>query len=416
MKSRFADKKIGVFGFGCVGQGLYDVVEACEELGLEIVKICVKDRQKPRALPASVFTFDPQELLTDNRIDVLVELISNADEAYELVKQALLAGKTVVSANKKMVAEHLPELVKLQQEHGGVLLYEASVCGSIPIIRMLEAYYGTEPLQEVSGILNGSSNYILHKLASGGLSYGEALAQAQELGFAEADPSLDVQGIDALNKLCIVAAHAFGVFVHPNEVLRFGIQHITKDDIALAGEVGAVIKLVGTARWSAGGKLVLQVLPTFVPQQRELYHVNAEFNAVEVEPAFAGKQLLKGRGAGSHPTGSAVWADVAAALTGYRYTYAKLLQNQSPALDKEAPVRIYVRAKLAALVKLPWLIIESALETGEESIVVGQIKQKDMEVYQPELEEKEIFVAEIPAEINVEDFSKIIPLDVASVV
>ncbi|HEY4651922.1 MAG TPA: homoserine dehydrogenase, partial [Pontibacter sp.] len=263
MKNRNANVRLGIFGFGCVGQGLYDVLQTIERAGIEVAPICVKDKEKPRSLPASAFTYNPQELLQDERITIFAELISDADEAYVIVKQALLAGKTIISANKKMLATHLPELVALQQEHKGTLLYEAAVGGSIPIIRVLESYYSSEPLQQVSGILNGSSNFILSKMETEGLSYAAALQLAQDLGFAEADPTLDVGGYDTANKLCLVAAHAFGATIKPEQVLRFGIENVSENDLQVAAQAGARIRLAGTLTLD-GNSLVARVLPALV--------------------------------------------------------------------------------------------------------------------------------------------------------
>ncbi|MFT6883532.1 MAG: homoserine dehydrogenase, partial [Marinoscillum sp.] len=182
--------KIGLFGFGCVGQGLYETLNNSKNFSGEIKKICIKNPDKARRLDPKLFTTQAASLLNDPEIDVIVELIDDADAALEIVTKALKNGKSVVTANKKMVAEHLSELVNLQASTGQALLYEGAVCGSIPIIRTLEEYFGHEPLNEVKGIFNGSTNYILTKVFEENLSYEAALLQAQALGFAEADPTL----------------------------------------------------------------------------------------------------------------------------------------------------------------------------------------------------------------------------------
>ncbi|NQV75388.1 MAG: homoserine dehydrogenase, partial [Bacteroidetes bacterium] len=198
---------IGLFGFGVVGQGLHDIIST-KELNIEIRKIAIKNPDKVRSLPETLFTTNANIILNDPEINTIIELINDADAAYEIVTRALKSGKNVVSANKKMIAEHLDELVKLQQKYGTSLLYEGSVCGSIPIIRNLEEYYDNELLHSISGIFNGSSNFILSKIANEGLEYSEALKQAQDLGFAEKNPILDVGGYDPKYKLIIAAAHA----------------------------------------------------------------------------------------------------------------------------------------------------------------------------------------------------------------
>src|SRR3569833_2084737 len=209
---------IGLFGFGVVGQGLYDIIRT-KNLNLEIVKIAIKDATKKRSLPSHLFTTDRDEL------------INNTEAAFEIVSRSLSSCKNVVSASKKMIALHLEELIELQHKYGTSLLYEGSVCGSIPIIRNLEEYYDNELLHSVSGIFNGSSNYILSKGFNEGLSYDMALQQAQDLGFAETDPTSDVGGFDAKYKLVIAAAHAYGVNVKPDDVFNIGIQNLSSHDL-----------------------------------------------------------------------------------------------------------------------------------------------------------------------------------------
>src|SRR5689334_17670460 len=185
---------LGVFGFGCVGQGLYHVLEETQGLKATIKKFCVKDRTKKRILPADLFTYDKNEILNDPEIDVIVELIDDAEAAFQILKSALKKGKHVVTANKKMLAENLEEIYFLQQQFDRSVLYEGAVCGSIPILRNLEEYYDNDLLTGIEGIFNGSTNYILTKVFEEKRSYLEALKQAQDLGFAESNPALDVQG------------------------------------------------------------------------------------------------------------------------------------------------------------------------------------------------------------------------------
>src|SRR5665213_1605482 len=203
---------IGLFGFGVVGQGLYDIIKT-KHLNLEIKKIAIKDAHKQRSLPSHLFTTDRDELLNNPEINTIVELINDTEAAFEIVSRALSSGKNVVSSSKKMIALHLKELIALQHKHGPSLVYGGAVCGSIPIIRNLEEYYDNELLHSISGIFNGSSNYILSKGFIENLDYNTALRQAQELGFAETDPTSDVGGFDAKYKLVIAAAHAYGVAV-----------------------------------------------------------------------------------------------------------------------------------------------------------------------------------------------------------
>jgi homoserine dehydrogenase len=327
---------IGLFGFGVVGQGLHAVLERTPGLRARIGRIAVKDRTKARTLPAELFTFDKQDLLDDPGLDVIVELIDNADEAYVIVKQALLNGKAVVTANKKMLAEHLPELIELQRATGTPLLYEAAACASLPVIRNLEEYFDTDLLASVEGIINGSTNYILTAMNRDGQPYAEALAKAQALGFAESNPALDVEGLDARNKLVLLLAHAFGLVAGPEELLAVGITNISPLASAYAREQGLSIKLIAEARRLPDGGVAAAVLPTLVAPGHELSNVHDEFNGLVTQSGFADRQFFLGRGAGAFPTASAVLSDLSALTYGYRYEYKKIQQNAHLALAPEA--------------------------------------------------------------------------------
>src|SRR3569833_1959898 len=307
---------IGLFGFGVVGQGLYDIIRT-KNLNLEIVKIAIKDATKKRSLPSHLFTTDRDELLNNPEINSIVELINDTEAAFEIVSRALSSGKIVVSASKKMIALHLEELIELQHEYGTSLLYEGAVRGSIPNIRNLEEYYDTELLHSICGIINGSSNYILSKGFIEGLDYASALQQAQELGFAETDPISDVGGFDAKYKLVIAASHAYGVVVKPEEVFNLGIQTLSSYDLQYAREKILKIKLVPVAKELDDRHVALFVLPKFVNETEFLYNVEYEYIGVIVQAAFADQQFFFGKGAGGHPTGSAVLSDIAA----LRYDY-----------------------------------------------------------------------------------------------
>jgi len=296
---------IGLFGFGCVGQGLYDVLQHSQGLKAGISKICVKDRIKSRSLKDSFFTYDRNDVLDDDGNNLIVELIDDADAAFEIISSSLINVKDVVTANKKTIAENFEFLYKLQLETGSSLLYEGACAGSIPIIRTLEEYYDNELLRSIKGIINGSSNYILTKIELENLSYEDALPEAQALGFAESDPKLDVGGFDSKYKLCLLAAHAFGIILKPEDILNIGIQNISSFDINYANEKNYRIKLIANAE-KYGSKYKIFVLPYFIPKESPLATVNYEFNGIEVEGVYSDKQFFSGKGAGSHPTGSAV--------------------------------------------------------------------------------------------------------------
>ncbi|HET6543934.1 MAG TPA: homoserine dehydrogenase [Chryseolinea sp.] len=332
---------LGLFGFGCVGQGLYHVLDETQGIKAEIKKICVKNRNKTRTLPEDIFTYDKEDVLNDPAIDVIVELIDDANAAFEIVKTALQNGKAVVTANKKMLAEHLEEIYLLQQRYGKPVLYEGAVCGSIPIIRNLEEYYDNDLLTGIEGIFNGSTNYILTKVFEEKKSYEVALQQAQALGFAESDPSLDVKGYDPKFKLAIAIAHTFGVFVKPENIINIGIDRISDLDLKFAYDNHYAIKLVARA-FKIQNRVFGFVAPQFIESTHPLYAVRNEYNAVQLESAFAEKQLFVGKGAGSYPTGSAVLSDISALTYDYRYEYKKLHQSGNLQFSNHLVVEAFV--------------------------------------------------------------------------
>jgi homoserine dehydrogenase len=333
---------LGLFGFGCVGQGLYHVLHETNGLKAEIKKIVVKNRDKQRSIDNQFFFFDRNEIILDPEIDVVVELIDDASAAFEILKLALQNGKHVVTANKKMIAENLEEIYNLQVQHNRSVLYEGAVCGSIPILRNLEEYYDNDLIKSIEGIFNGSTNYILTKIFEEKVSYENALIQAQKLGFAESDPSLDVQAYDPAFKLAITLAHAFGVFIKPENIIRLGIDTLSSLDLIFAKEKGYTIKLV--ARACKHGEAVYGIVaPQFVTSDNVLASVRHEFNAVSVEGAFSEKQLFVGKGAGSRPTASAVLSDISALSYGYRYEYKKKVQQPSSGFSNEASLEVFVR-------------------------------------------------------------------------
>jgi len=333
---------LGLFGFGCVGQGLYHVLNETHGIKATIKRICIKNPEKSRLLPQEYFTLSKEDILQDPEIDVVVELIDDANAAYQIVKQAIQNGKHVVTANKKMLAENLEEIFQLQQQYDRSVLYEGAVCGSIPILRNLEEYYDNDLISGIEGIFNGSTNYILTKVFEERKNYADALRQAQELGFAESDPSLDVKGFDPKFKLAIAITHAFGVFVKPENILNIGIDSINDLDLKFAREKGYGIKLVARAIKS-GNEVFGLVSPQFIEQHHLLSSVRNEFNAVTVQGAFSEKQLFIGKGAGSYPTGSAVLSDISALTYGYRYEYKKLRQAEGIVYSNQASIEAFIR-------------------------------------------------------------------------
>jgi homoserine dehydrogenase len=333
---------IGLFGFGVVGEGLYKILQQTPSLKASIKKVCIKNPYKKRNAPTSLFTTDKNILLFDEDINVIVEVIDDANAAFEIVTTALKNGKAIVSSSKKMIAEHLPEILQLQQSTGLPFLYESAACASIPVIRNLEEYYDNDLLHSIKAIVNGSTNFILTKIIEENLSFTDALLMAQQLGFAESNPKLDVEGVDAVNKWSILLTHAYGIVEHPNNILFNGIQNIQLNDATVAKEKHFEIKLVAQAKKLKDGKVAAFVLPQFVKQDDHLAFVKNEYNGVVIESGFSDKQFFYGKGAGSFPTASAVLSDLSALRYDYKYEYKKLYHHQPHQLSNDFFVKAYV--------------------------------------------------------------------------
>lgn len=333
---------IGLFGFGVVGEGLYKVLQQTPSLKAGIKKVCIRNADKKRDAPADLFTTDRQVLLNDPEINVIVEVIDDAHAAFEIVSTALLNGKSVVSASKKMIAEHLPELLEIQEQTGQSFLYESSACASIPVIRNLEEYYDNDLLHSIKAIVNGSTNFILTKMFEDKLDFQSALLLAQQLGFAESNPKLDVEGYDALNKWVILLNHAYGIVTKPEELLFSGIQNIQLSDALVAKEKNLDIKLIAQAKKLKNGHVAAFVLPQFVKQDEPLSFVKNEYNGVVIESGFADKQFFYGKGAGSFPTASAVLSDIAALRYNYKYEYKKLYHHKPHILTNDFYLKVYI--------------------------------------------------------------------------
>lgn len=318
---------IGLFGFGVVGEGIYKVLDQKNKMKATIKKIVIKNPDKKRDAPSSLFTTNANLVLDDSSIDLIVELIDDADAAFEIVITAMQKGKSVISANKKMIAENLPVLLETAKQHKVSFLYEAAVCGSVPIIRNLEEYFNNDLISNITGIVNGSTNYILTQMTKLNLDFESALDKAKKLGFAESNPKLDVEGWDARNKLKIIALHAFGKLIKNEDIHVNGIQSITKFDINYAKEKGYIIKLLVTCRVNSKRDIQeVSVLPTFVPKYHPLRLTDDEFNGVLIGGELADQQFLYGKGAGRYPTSSAVLSDISAYLFDYKYEYKKNIE------------------------------------------------------------------------------------------
>ena len=393
--------KIGLFGFGCVGQGLYHVLNNSTGFKADIVKIGLKDKTKKRTVATELITFDKWEILNNPEIDVIVELIDDADEAFLIVSEALKKGKHVVTANKKLLAVHLEELYRLQKENNVSLLYEASACGSIPIIRSLEEYFDNEELKKVSGIFNGTTNYILTKTISEKLSYANALKQAQDLGFAESDPTSDVEGFDAKYKAIIIALHAFGLIIKPDEVLNIGITTLHDNDIKYASEKGYKIKLTPIIQRVGEDNVSVFVAPRFIKNNNHLYNVDNEFNGVIVEGKFSGEQFLQGRGAGSYPTGAAVLSDISALSHGYKYEFKKYSQKQAPVFTNDVLLHVYLRYNSPVdLKQIEFKEINEEYTSSDYHYIVGKVNLKNLIKNRDYILKNNIFVSLVEESIT----------------
>src|SRR5260221_12777351 len=333
---------IGLFGFGVVGEGLYKVLRQSPALKASIKRLCIKNPGKNRDAPAALFTTDRDSIWNDPEINVIVEVINESGAAFEIVSTALKSGKAVVSASKKMIAEHLSELLQLQKQTGESFLYESAACASIPVSRNLEEYYDNDLLHSIKAIVNGSTNFILTKMFEEKLGFQEALLLAQQLGFAESDPSLDVEGYDAANKWTFLLTHAYGIIEKTENLVFTGIQFVQAGDAAVAREKHFDIKLVAQAKKLENGKVAAFVLPQFIKQDDHLAFVKNEYNGVVIESGFADKQFFYGKGAGSFPTASAVLSDLSALRYQYKYEYKKLYHHRPHELTNDFYVRVYL--------------------------------------------------------------------------
>ena len=310
--------RVGMLGIGNVGRGTYqalemnhDLIEEKTGLDIEIVKILNRNPDKDRGVdvPKEKYTADVDEILKDPDIDVVAELIGGIEPATTYMAEALSSGKHVVTANKAAIAANGPKLAALAQENNVLLRFEAAVAGGIPILTSLTTALLSNEFSEVHGILNGTTNYILTQMSMYGKSYEEVLKDAQDKGFAEADPTADVEGLDAANKLSILISLIFGVSAAPDVIPTRGITSVSNVDIAFAEEAGYKIKLLGSAHRD-GKKVYGNVEPVLLPASHPLASVNNEFNAVFVNGNAVDELMFYGRGAGPLPTGSAVLGEI----------------------------------------------------------------------------------------------------------
>lgn len=320
-------------GFGTVGSGVWNTLQKngaliSERTGngvsLVITKILVRDLMKIRAtksaVPSEVLTTDWHALVNDPSVDIVVELIGGTTDAFEIVAAALLAKKPVVTGNKALLAERGVELFAISRKMETPIFFEAAIAGGIPIVKTIQDSFIGNQIHSFTGIINGTSNYILEQMTLRGIDYPTALKEAQELGYAEADPALDVNGWDAAHKAILLATLAYGFPIDPKNIYVTGIEQVRQTDIRFAKSLGYVIKLLAVVREHDGGAVELRVQPSFISQKHILASVNGVFNAVSVNTDAAGESLFYGRGAGQGPTASSVIADLVEAARNFAHT------------------------------------------------------------------------------------------------
>lgn len=351
--------KVGLVGFGTIGTGvvkliLEDVDSIAAKTGLRLELACVVDidteTTRPVKLPKGVLTDDLNRLLKDDIIKIGVELVGGTDAAKQIQLKMLRAGKDVVTANKALLAEYGSELYKAAHENGRCIAFEASCAGGIPIISGLRTGLAANNITAIYGIVNGTCNYILSNMTSKNEDFSEALKQAQSLGYAEADPTLDINGGDSAHKLAILASIAFGFEITLDDIFVEGIEEVSKDDIRYGGEMGYVLKLLAIGQKDKNGRISLRVHPSFIAKDNSLARVDGSFNAISIFGSAVGQVMYYGRGAGMMPTASAVVADVIDVALGnsattFRHLHLKPRSETELLIEKfgDSVSRFYIR-------------------------------------------------------------------------
>jgi homoserine dehydrogenase len=380
---QFNTIRLGVLGMGTVASGLVAIMEMNHEkivsvLGkeIEIKRVLVKDINKIRKvnLEPEIYTTDSDIVLADPDIHIIVELIGGIQPAYDYIKTALTLKKHVVTANKALIATHGEELESLASQNGVKLMYEASVGGGIPIINTIRENLIVNEFEEINGIINGTTNYILTQMTERGLEFDQAVKEAQNLGFAEIDPSSDVDGDDAAFKLSILSSIAFGQRMDIKDIPKEGITKISSEDIKYAGELGYKIKLLATAQKN-NDEIELRVHPSLIPTGHPLTTVKNEFNAVFIKGNVTGEVMLYGKGAGSLPTGSAVMADIIALTQsmGYPLQESKRQSNKKYKISNRGFSQYYIRLEV---IDQPGVLGKIANIFGDYGISLASVVQR----------------------------------------
>lgn len=375
--------KIGIMGMGTVGSGVYKVIEKegfyiahKENIRLEVKKVLALNYAID--IPDEKKAADVEELAADPEISIVVEVMGGIEPARSFILKMLSAGKTVVSANKELISQYWPELERVAKENGAGLYFEASVGGGIPILRSVSDSLQANTITNVMGIINGTTNYILTKMCDEGGDYAEVLAEAQRLGYAEADPTSDVDGFDAMYKLSILASIAFHVRLPIEHIYREGIRGVSKKDIEYARSLGYTVKLLAIARRE--GELVqMRVHPTMIPLDHPLANVKGSFNAIFLTGSAVGDVMFYGRGAGDLPTASAVVSDVICAAKTRVHKYVTFMNEEariSPTLrfEKNWESRFYIRLTVK---DRPGVLAKITTILGDDEVSLHSVLQRE---------------------------------------
>lgn len=406
--------EIAVLGHGVVGSGVLEVLlthkdsiakRAKEEIH---VKRILDLREFPQLPYSGLFTKDFQEILDDPEIKIVVEVMGGLEPAFSYTKACLEKGKSVVTSNKELVAQKGAELLALAQKNNLNFLFEASVGGGIPIIRPISQCLAANEVTEIAGILNGTTNFILTKMIREGMAFADALHLAQQLGYAERDPSADVEGVDACRKICILASLAYGTHVYPDSVHTEGITAITKEDVGYASAWGGVIKLIGEAKMLENGRLHILVSPMFISRESQLANVDDVFNGILVRGDATGDVVFYGKGAGKLPTASAVVADVIDCVRHLR-SNRKILYWEDAKPDYVEPwdvtpqdvfVRVTGEGDSDSLFDRAQQVFPKAVrlirrdeEPGEAGFTLPQIAEQELREKEPDLEKQGLCLA-----------------------
>lgn len=357
--------------------------ELCRQAGTPItlhkIKVLPADLDKPmaRALPPGLLTIDNDSFFEDSSINIIIELIGGEEPAYSYIQQALEKGKHVVTANKEVIAKHGPELIEVAQRRGTGLYYEASVGGGIPLVAVLEHELKANYIKSIHAVINGTTNYILTRMSKDGIDFDSALKQAQELGYAEANPANDIEGIDAAYKLAIMSTLAFQSYVRPGDVYHEGISRLEARDFKYARELGYALKLLAIAR-QCDSTIEARVHPALIKDDAPLASINGVFNAISIEGDLVGRVIMSGKGAGPLPTSSAVIADVLRAARNIESGTACRIElfNTCKTIQKinEITTRYYMRL---TILDSSGVLASIARVLGEHSISISSVIQKE---------------------------------------